>query len=1112
MAANLPPRELKTPESPPATSRGGILTLIVYASFCAGMFDRADTVLWSPMLGVALAGTVWFGPRFLVALLIAVVGIALAFTPAGVVMTPLQASLIGVVQSLEVAAAWWFFTVLARGSRHLDDPRSAVLFLLLVPGVAAALAAVAQISLAAVFDPRTAAVPIFRRFGEDWIAGMLGSLVITPFLLVNFTRSLQRLQVLPPPNGKKTLVRPWTFGESIELTGLAFGNFLLSLIQVHLHRQIASAAWPLWGISLLLVVWSSIRQGLRGGTVTAFAGCAAALVWATQLGVSPAAFSPLQGNLLAQCGIALLVGASVGWIRATEARYRHVVGHIPLVLTSVRLNHGITFLPNGVPVKTTSDSKPELKGGATLLNEAEIVLVSRASKDIIGIDAEQLVGPFSQWLAVVHPEDREIVIAGISQLAMQRQTVSCEYRILGMSPEPTVADPRPVQRWVRDTLAPHYTGDGLLDGWDGVVEEITDQRHLQQENRRIAGMLQALIANMPTGVFFVQGPNGQPILVNARARQLLGQREDMSAGIVHIAEVYRLHRQDGSVYPTDDLPIAKALRYGQTSTANDIIVHRPDGRRVPLFTWAAPIDLGNVGRPEAAVWVLEDLTALQQAEFARRESEARLRAVFEALAEGVLVYNKAGVIIEGNPSAANILGMTIDQLIGRSWLCPDQGCLRDDGSPCPSDQQPDRLALQIKLPIRNVVIGLPRGSGEVRWVLVNSMPLPVGTAFSPNSKGAQLVTTFADVSAERLAQRILLTAKEKYQSLVETLPVMVFQLDAAGAVLFMNPAAQQFLGADTGHFAAAGVFEELFEAADRPRVSIAIQEAMYGKDARFEFGIHSVDGALKIGLAIVQPLRQEDKVVGSTWIVIDMTRQRRLEEELVKAQRLELVGRLASGTVHDFNNLMMSVIGTASVLKIEAANQPHLVENLDIIERTATQASELLAEILALGKNLTRPSQALSLNKVIHDTLLLLKNVIPANIRVSTRFPKEEITVIADDLQLKQVILNLCLNARDAMPTGGVLEIRTRVDRRGAGAWAVVTVEDNGQGIPRDLQSKIYDPFFTTKERGSGIGLSVVRDIVQRLGGTIDVWSDEGSGARFEIGIKLRESRPEGSA
>ena len=179
--------------------------------------------------------------------------------------------------------------------------------------------------------------------------------------------------------------------------------------------------------------------------------------------------------------------------------------------------------------------------------------------------------------------------------------------------------------WLRDTLAPHHAADGRLDGWDGVVEDITESRALAQDVRRTTGMLQALVANLPTGVFFVQGPLGQPIMVNARTRQLLGQRENLAAGIMHLSEVYRLHRPDGSLYPTDELPVVKALRWGMTCMANDIVVHRPDGRRVPLITWAAPVDLGKMGKPEAAVWVLEDLTSLKQAEQARVESEARLQ-------------------------------------------------------------------------------------------------------------------------------------------------------------------------------------------------------------------------------------------------------------------------------------------------------------------------------------------------------------------------------------------------------------------------------------------------------------------------------------------------------
>ena len=168
-------------------------------------------------------------------------------------------------------------------------------------------------------------------------------------------------------------------------------------------------------------------------------------------------------------------------------------------------------------------------------------------------------------------------------------------------------------RWVRDTLTPHYTEDGLLDGWEGFVEDITEHRRLSYNLRRSSMMLQALIANLPAGVLFVQGPQGYAILANARARQLLGQREDASVPLAQLSRLYRLYRPDGDEYPPDDLPVAKALKLGITCSANDLVVHRADGRRLRLVSWAAPVHLDHPGPAEAAVWVLEDAAAFQPA-------------------------------------------------------------------------------------------------------------------------------------------------------------------------------------------------------------------------------------------------------------------------------------------------------------------------------------------------------------------------------------------------------------------------------------------------------------------------------------------------------------------
>ena len=125
-------------------------------------------------------------------------------------------------------------------------------------------------------------------------------------------------------------------------------------------------------------------------------------------------------------------------------------------------------------------------------------------------------------------------------------------------------------------------------------------------------MLHALVAHLPAGVFFVHAPSGQPILVNARARELLGQHEDLCAGLNHWSRIYRLYRPDGSSYPAEELPVYTALRQGRTSMRDDIVVHRPDGRRLALVSWAAPIHIHSNGRPDAAVWVLEDLSRLHR--------------------------------------------------------------------------------------------------------------------------------------------------------------------------------------------------------------------------------------------------------------------------------------------------------------------------------------------------------------------------------------------------------------------------------------------------------------------------------------------------------------------
>ncbi len=185
---------------------------------------------------------------------------------------------------------------------------------------------------------------------------------------------------------------------------------------------------------------------------------------------------------------------------------------------------------------------------------------------------------------------------------------------------------------------------------------------------------------------------------------------------------------------------------------DDIVVHRPDGRQVPLITWAAPIDLGGTGPIEAAVWVFEDLTSLHQAEAARLDSEARLRTIIEAMAEGLIIQDPEGVILECNPAACAILGQTADQLLCQTSLGPDVGWLREDGTPFPAEDHPDVLCRSTRQPVRNAIAGLPIASADgdlaVRWILINCTPLSTGRVGHAGFQQRTIIT-LADITASR---------------------------------------------------------------------------------------------------------------------------------------------------------------------------------------------------------------------------------------------------------------------------------------------------------------------------------------------------------------------------
>jgi len=255
----------------------------------------------------------------------------------------------------------------------------------------------------------------------------------------------------------------------------------------------------------------------------------------------------------------------------------------------------------------------------------------------------------------------------------------------------------------------------------------------------------------------------------------------------------------------------------------------------------------------------------------------------------------------------------------------------------------------------------------------------------------------------------------------------------------------------------------------------------------------------------------------------DITEEKKLYEQLLRAQKMEAIGTLASGIAHDFNNILASILGYAELLKDSLPEESELFRYADIIDKSAQRGADLAKKILTVTRKEKAEFKSVNLNDIIFETAEILRKSIPKEITLELKLKEGLPNVKADYSQMSQVIMNLAINAKDAMPNGGRLLIATDIvgnENGAANGWGPqkganfvkLTVEDTGTGIPQELQSKVFDPFFTTKEpgKGTGLGLYIVHSVVTNHGGYINLYSEPGRGTRFNIYLPVYlEEAPE---
>jgi PAS domain S-box-containing protein len=385
---------------------------------------------------------------------------------------------------------------------------------------------------------------------------------------------------------------------------------------------------------------------------------------------------------------------------------------------------------------------------------------------------------------------------------------------------------------------------------------------------------------------------------------------------------------------------------------------------------------------------------------------------------------------------------------------------------------------------------------------------------SPATLG--VMDRIGDVLAQWLrrkeAEEALRASEERYRTLVENLEQCIFLKDRQFRFVAVNRqfcqelglAEEQILGKDDFDLYPSDLAEKY-----RRDDQLVLME---GKRLELEEE-NEVQGVRRTVRVIKTPLRgpggEIEGVLGIFW---DVSAQRRLERELRHAQKMEAVGQLAGGIAHDFNNLLQGIMGNiALVLETLPQTDPNRALLL-AADKAATRASELVRNLLSFSRRVELKLSVVSLNQVVEETLELIQTKMPANIRIKRELDPGLGPIQADPGQLGRVVMNLCLNARDAMPHGGTLTLRTAnveitpeeaasyVGAR-AGPAVCLQVIDTGQGMSADVRSRIFEPFFTTKGlgKGTGLGLSMVLGIVQQHRGWLDCWSEPGKGTVFTI-------------
>jgi len=705
--------------------------------------------------------------------------------------------------------------------------------------------------------------------------------------------------------------------------------------------------------------------------------------------------------------------------------------------------------------------------------EGRLVRINNTELKMLGYSAEELLGQFIWKISADEESSRRAVRSKLAgEVAPPAEGFERTFRRKDGSTFPV---------WIKDRVLKRE--DGVITGIRAGVQDITERKRAETELNRERDLWRALLENSPDKIYF---KDTQSRFVECGRTMAIQFGVEFPEAMVGKTDFDFFHESHARSAFDDEQEI---IRTGRPIMDKEEREDWKDGH----VTWVSSTKLAwrdATGKIVGIMGISRDITERRQAEMALRESEERYGQLFDLASDAVtLVDIETHRYMEVNQATQRLYGYSRDEFLQMT--------------PADVSIEPEKTHGHIAMGDAHVPLRWHRKkNGELFAVEI--------TANQIIYRGRQTaLVALRDITARLQAEQQLAEALNFNRKIISEAPVGILVYKASGHCVLANESAARALNATVSQ-----LLEQDFRQIVSWRASGMLrcaEEALAAKAPRqCELNFVSTFGREVSLVCQFSPFVQN----GEPHLLLvfdDVTEKKKLEGQFLRAQRMESIGTLAGGIAHDLNNVLAPLLVSVQLLK-ENLTDPERQKVLETLETNVNRGASLVKQVLAFGRGINGERVMVQLKHIAREIKQIVQETFPKSVQFQLSIAPELRTIIGDATQIHQVLLNLCVNARDAMPEGGKLSVHLEnvtLDPAYAslnleakpGPYVVIRVQDTGTGIPKLIRERIFDPFFTTKElgKGTGLGLSTSLAITKSHGGFIQCYSEPGKGSTFEV-------------